>query len=140
MERPHRAAPAAESLGDMRQRVPSSKREATLRCCWQKPPAFGDEIIKSRPPLRLDVKRLGRLVITRTQRTPTMRHTRTGLSHFVFPDYESSPRCATDLVFYRCMRMSPLAPPAGGAFFYARCVQPVLRRAFDTETNGAGRC
>jgi hypothetical protein len=117
MERPHRAAPAAESLGDMRHRVPSSKREATLRCCWQKPPAFGDEIIKSRPPLRLDVKRLGRLVITRTQRTPTMRHTRTGLSHFVFPDYESSPRCATDLVFYRCMRMSPLAPPAGGAFF-----------------------
>ena len=68
MERPHRAAPAAGSLGDMRDRVPSSKREATLRCCWQKPPAFGDEIIKSRPPLRLDVKRLGRLVITRTQR------------------------------------------------------------------------
>ena len=29
--------PRAESLGDMRQRVPSSKREATLRCCWQKP-------------------------------------------------------------------------------------------------------
>ena len=69
-----------------------------------------------------------------------MRHTRTGLSHFVFPDCEFSPRCATNLVFYRCMRMSPLAPPAGGAFFYARCVQPVLRRAFDTETNGAGRC
>ena len=46
-----------------------------------------------------------------------MRHTRTGPSHFVFPDYEFSPRCATDLVFYRCMRMSPLAPPAGGAFF-----------------------
>jgi len=43
------------------------------------------------------------------------------LSYFVFPDCESSPRCATDLVFYRCMRMSPLAPPAGGAFFYARC-------------------
>jgi hypothetical protein len=107
----------------------SSKREATLRCCWQKPPAFGDEIIKSRPPLRHDVKRLGRLVITRTQRTPTMRHTRTGPSHFVFPDYESSPRCATDLVFYRCMRMSPLAPPAGGAFFYAlsAVVQLVLR-------------
>ena len=50
-----------------------------------------------------------------------MRHTRIELSHFVFPDCESSPRCATDLVFYRCMRMSPLAPPAGGAFFYARC-------------------
>jgi hypothetical protein len=48
-----------------------------------------------------------------------MRRTRTGLSHFVFPDCESSPRCATNLVFYRCMRMSPLAPPAGGAFFYA---------------------
>jgi hypothetical protein len=46
-----------------------------------------------------------------------MRHTRIELSHFVFPDCKSSPRCATDLVFYRCMRMSPLAPPAGGAFF-----------------------
>src|SRR6185369_10363340 len=46
-----------------------------------------------------------------------MRHTRTGLSHFVSPDCESSPRCAADLVFYRCMRMNPLAPPAGGAFF-----------------------
>jgi hypothetical protein len=66
-----------------------------------------------------------------------MRHTRIELSHFVFPDYESSPRCATDLVFYRCMRMSPLAPPAGGAFFM-RAVQPVLRRAFDIETNGSG--
>ena len=46
-----------------------------------------------------------------------MLYIRTGLSHFVFPDCESSPRCAADLVFYRCMRMNPLAPPAGGAFF-----------------------
>jgi hypothetical protein len=67
------------------------------------------------------------------QRTPTMRHTRTGLSHFVFPDCESSPRCATNLVFYRCMRMSPLGPARRRGVFYARCVQPVLRRAFDTE-------
>ena len=57
----------------------------------------------------------------RTQGTPTMRHTRIELSHFVFPDCESSPRCATDLVFYRCMRMSPLAPLAGGAFLCALC-------------------
>ena len=69
-----------------------------------------------------------------------MRPTRIELSHFVFPDCKSSPRCATDLVVYRRMRMSPLAPPAGGAFFYARCAQPVLRRAFHRETNGAGRC
>ena len=51
------------------------------------------------------------------------------LSHFVFPDCEFSPSCAADLVFYRCMRMNPLAPPAGGAFFMRAvcCVQPVLR-------------
>ena len=50
-----------------------------------------------------------------------MRHTRTGLSHFVFPDCEFPPRCAADLVFYRCMKMNPLAPPAGGVFFM-RCL------------------
>ena len=50
-----------------------------------------------------------------------MRNARTELSYFVFPDCESSPRCAADLVFYRCMKMNPLAPPAGGAFFM-RCL------------------
>ena len=73
------------------------------------------------PPLPALMSPARSLGHKRTQRTPTMRHTRIELSHFVFPDCESSPRCATDLVFYRCMRMSPLAPPAGGAFFYARC-------------------
>jgi hypothetical protein len=48
---------------------------------------------------------------------PHNAHTRTGLSHFVFPDCQSAPRCAADLVFFRCMRMNPLAPSAGGAFF-----------------------
>ena len=66
-----------------------------------------------------------------------MRPTRIELSHFVFPDCKSFPRCATDLVVYRRMRMSPLARPPAGPFFM-RAVQPVLRRAFDIETNGSG--
>ena len=56
-----------------------------------------------------------------------MRHTRI---HTLFSlTAKSSPRCGADLVFYRCMRMNPLAPPAGGAFFMRAvcCVQPVLR-------------
>ena len=58
-----------------------------------------------------------------------MRHTRTVLSYFVFPDCEFSSLCAADVVFYRCMKVNPLAPPAGGAFFMRAvcCVQPVLR-------------
>ena len=55
--------------------------------------------------------------LTRTQRTSHNATHPHRLSHFVFPDCESSPRCVADLVFYRCMRMNPLAPPAGGAFF-----------------------
>jgi hypothetical protein len=49
-------------------------------------------------------------------------------SHFVFPDCKVSPRCAADLVFYRCMRMNPLAPPPAGPFLCAVCcMQPVPR-------------
>src|SRR3954469_18251216 len=59
----------------------------------------------------------GRLARTRRSNVLTMRHSCAELSHFVFPDCESSPRCAANLVFSRCMRMNPLAPPAGGAFF-----------------------
>jgi hypothetical protein len=74
-------------------------------------------LASARASVRHSLHRLGRLVRTRTQRTSHKRHTRTGLSYFVFPDCESSPRCSADLVFSRCMKMNPLAPPAGGAFF-----------------------
>src|SRR3954454_20764771 len=46
-----------------------------------------------------------------------MRHTRTGFHTLFSLTASLPPRCAADLVFYRCMRMNPLAPPAGGAFF-----------------------
>ena len=74
-------------------------------------------LASARASQRRPLHRLGRLVRTRTQLTSHNATHPHRLSHFVFPDCESSPRCAADLVFYRCMKMNPLAPPAAGPFF-----------------------
>ena len=67
-----------------------------------------------------------------------MRRTRTGLSYFVFRELQVFPTLCNQSGILSVHEDEPLSPARRRGLFYARCAQPVLRRAFHRETNGAG--